>query len=58
MKSLQDSSTDPDPAPRGAAGDEDTGLTWIRSWGGIYLFVFCCFLISVALLVALSAVFS
>jgi hypothetical protein len=58
MKSLQDSSTDPGPAPRGGAGVEDTGLAWIRSWGGVYLFVFCCFLISVALLVVLSAVFS
>ena len=58
MKSLQDSSTDPGPERRGDAAVEDTGLKWIRTWRGVYLFVLCCFLVSVALLVALSAVFS
>jgi len=38
--------------------DEATGLPLFRSWKGVYLFVFGSFLLWVALLLALSRIFS
>jgi hypothetical protein len=40
------------------AGDAATGLPWLRSWRGVYSFVFGCFLLWVVLLVVLKALFS
>jgi hypothetical protein len=36
----------------------DTGLPWFRTWRGVYLFVFGCFILWVALLFALTRIFS
>jgi hypothetical protein len=38
--------------------DEVTGLPWLRSWRGVYLFVFGCFILWVALLLALTVGYS
>ncbi|MBU6411237.1 MAG: hypothetical protein KGJ60_05865 [Verrucomicrobiota bacterium] len=53
--------------PRGAQGtdaphpmdaDERTGLPGLRTWSGVYLFVFGCFVLWVVLLLALTASYS
>ena len=38
--------------------NEATGLPWFHSWRGIYVFVFGCFVLWVALLFALTRIFS
>ena len=38
--------------------DELTGLPGLRTWRGLYTFVFGCFILWVALLVALTVIFS
>ena len=38
--------------------DELTGLPWFRTWRGVYVFVFGCFILWVALLLALTVSFS
>jgi hypothetical protein len=38
--------------------DESTGLPWLRTWRGVYLFVFGCFILWVVLLLALAVGFS
>jgi hypothetical protein len=42
------------PAPE----TEGTGLPWFRTWKSVYLFVLGCFVLWVALLVALTVIFS
>ena len=37
---------------------ETTGLPWFHSWRGVYVFVFGCFILWVALLFALTRIFS
>ena len=38
--------------------DEPTGLPWFHTWGGVYVFVFGCFVLWVALLFTLTVIFS
>jgi hypothetical protein len=38
--------------------DELTGLPWFRTWRGVYVFVIGCFVLWVALLFALTRIFS
>jgi len=38
--------------------DELTGLPGLRTWRGVYIFVFGCFILWVALLLALTVSFS
>jgi hypothetical protein len=38
--------------------DEPTGLPWFHTWRGVYVFVFGCFVLWVALLFALTRIFS
>ncbi len=38
--------------------DELTSLPWLRTWRGVYLFVFSCFVLWVVLLLALTMSFS
>jgi hypothetical protein len=38
--------------------DEPTGLPWFRTWRGVYVFVFGCFVLWVVLLFALTRIFS
>jgi hypothetical protein len=46
-------------AGRDVAGEvEPTGLPFLRTWPGVYLFVFACFVVCVALLAALTFIFS
>jgi hypothetical protein len=40
------------------SGDQATGLPWLNTWRGVYIFVLGCFVIWVGLLVALTAIFS
>jgi hypothetical protein len=47
------------PSGPGAAGDDaGTGLPLLRTWRGVYLVVFACFVVFVALLALLTAIFS
>lgn len=41
-----------------AQNNEPTGLPWFRTWRGVYAFVFGCFVLWVALLFALTRIFS
>jgi len=45
------------PGPRDP-GNSETGLPRLRTWSGIYLLVFGCFVLWVALLAALTVFFS
>jgi hypothetical protein len=45
-------------APYQTNSDELTGLPWLRTWHGVYLFVFGCFVLWVVLLLALTMSFS
>jgi hypothetical protein len=38
--------------------DEPTGLPWFWTWRGVYIFVFGCFVLWVALLFALTRIFA
>jgi hypothetical protein len=38
--------------------DELTGLPWLRTWRGVYFFVFGCFVLWVALMLALTMRYS
>jgi hypothetical protein len=38
--------------------DEATGVPWFCTWRGVYVFVFCSFIVWVALLTALTMFFS
>jgi len=38
--------------------DEPTGLPWFHTWRGVYVFVFGCFVLWVALLLVLTVSFS
>jgi hypothetical protein len=60
MKTSDDTAGAHDGPPGRAADtdDETTGLPWLRSWLRVYLFVIGCFVTWVALLLALSLVFS
>lgn len=40
------------------SGDQATGLPWLNTWRGVYVFVLGSFVIWVGLLVALTAIFS
>jgi hypothetical protein len=44
--------------PARATEDEMTGIPWLRSWKGVYVFVLGSFILWVALLVALTVSFS
>ena len=44
--------------PPDRTNDEATGLPWPRSWRGVYVFVFVCFLVWIGLLITLSVIFS
>ncbi len=44
--------------PQPAANEEETGVPGLRSWRAVYLFVFGCFLVWVALLAVLTRWFS
>lgn len=47
--------------PTGPADEKDsesTSLPWPRTWRGVYLFVIGCFVLWVALLTALTRIFS
>jgi len=46
------------PADADKSPDGSTGLPWPRTWPGVYLLVMGCFVMWVALLVALERVFS
>jgi hypothetical protein len=48
----------PSAAEPPAHDTEDTGLPWFRTWKSVYLFVLGCFVLWVALLVALTVIFS
>lgn len=52
------SASDPSLGPPDDVGEATTGLPWLRSWRGVYVFVFGSFLTWVVLLVVLKAVFS
>jgi hypothetical protein len=41
-----------------AQNNEATGLPWFHTWRGVYVFVFGCFVLWVALLFALTRIFS
>ena len=41
-----------------ASETEPTGLPWFHTWRGVYLFVFGSFILWVALLFALTVIFS
>ena len=46
-------------APSGpVSNNEATGLPWFHTWRGVYVFVFGCFVLWVALLFALTRIFS
>ena len=45
-------------APYQADPDDVTGLPGLRTWRGVYLFVFGCFILWVLLLLALTMSFS
>jgi hypothetical protein len=45
-------------APPADVKDAVTGLPWLGTWRGVYIFVFGCFLLWVALLLALTVIFS
>jgi hypothetical protein len=49
---------DAPPRPSGAGVDEPTGLPWLRTWKAVYWFVFGCFVLCVALLAALTMIYS
>ena len=40
------------------SNDRETGLPWLRTWRGVYLFVFGCFALWVVLLVMLTVIYS
>jgi len=42
----------------GDSSDRETGLPWLRTWSGVYLFVFGCFALWVMLLVMLTVIYS
>jgi hypothetical protein len=42
----------------GMRDNEPTGLPGLRTWRGVYLFVFGCFILWVVLLIALTVIFS
>ena len=46
------------PASDEEAASDSTGLPWPRTWLGLYIFVMCCFVMWVALLVVLERSFS
>jgi hypothetical protein len=46
------------PGPDAAADEVPTGLPWLRTWPAVYWFVFGCFVVCVALLAVLTAIFS
>ena len=56
MKSPDDNAGEVGPASGNR--DELTGLPWLRTWRGVYLFVFACFVLSVLLLLALTMGYS
>jgi hypothetical protein len=48
----------PVPAPGQMDSSNVPGLPWFRTWRGVYLFVFGCFVLWVLLLLALTVSFS
>ncbi len=56
MKSVEGNPTPAELPPDGK--DELTGLPGLRTWRGVYFFVFACFVLWVVLLIALSAIYS
>jgi hypothetical protein len=56
MKSSEGNITPAEMPPDGK--DELTGLPGLRTWRGVYVFVFGCFILWVALLLALMVSFS
>lgn len=47
------------PSSQETPGDNGrTGLPWLRTWRGVYIFVFGCFVLWVGLLIWLTVVFS
>ena len=44
--------------PPSDARDEATGLPWLRSWKGVYLFVIGSFVVWVLLLLVLTIIYS
>jgi len=58
MKPMDTVTTATDTPSEPAQNNEATGLPWFRTWRGVYLFVFGCFVLWVALLFALTRIFS
>ncbi len=60
MRPSDDANSNPDSPPEstGITESESTGLPWLRTWAGVYLLVIGCFVVCVALLVALTKIFS
>jgi hypothetical protein len=56
MKPAEDNPTSVETPADGK--DEVTGLPGLRTWRGVYIFVFGCFILWVALLLALTVSFS
>jgi hypothetical protein len=56
MKSPEGNITPAEVPPDGQ--DELTGLPGLRTWRGVYLFVFGCFVLWVVLLIALTVIYS
>jgi hypothetical protein len=46
------------PCPAGAPVEEPTGLPGLHTWKAVYWFVFGCFVLCVALLAALTVIYS
>jgi hypothetical protein len=46
------------PGTTGANDSETTGLPWLDTWRGVYVFVLGCFIVWVGLFVALTVIFS
>ena len=59
MKAGKEVAAKPDapPGPARSNNDAGTGLPWPHSWRGVYLLVFGCFVLWVALLYALTAAY-
>ena len=60
MKPVNDATGVGDAAPvsTDTGSSEATGLPWLRTWRGVYLFVIGCFAACVALLALFTRVFS
>jgi hypothetical protein len=58
MKSSAPDESPPEPSRPPAAESGETGLPWLGSWRGVYLFVLATFVLWIALLWLLTSLFS